>query len=361
MYHIALTLVPQIGDVQMRELLQHFKSAKDVFQAKTKQLEKISGIGTIRAQNIKAFQNFERAEEEVAFAEKYKIAILTPENPSYPQRLLNCYDAPSVLYYKGVADLNTSKIVSVIGSRSHTEYGKEMATRIIEELEAHKVLVVSGLAYGIDAIAHKASLKNNLPTVAILAHGLDRIYPSAHTALAKEMTKEGGLITDFMSGTKPDKQNFPKRNRIVAGLADATIVIETSLQGGSMITAELAGNYNKDVFALPGKVTDAKSGGCNYLIKSNKAALITSGKDIVDFMNWVDQPSRKKVYQKELFTSLTPEESIITEILGKKDNVHIDEITSNCNLSSSTIAAAILNLELQGLIISLPGKLYKLN
>ena len=361
MYHIALTLVPQIGDVQMRELLQHFKSAKEIFQAKAKHLEKIAGIGTVRAQNIKAFRNFERAEEEIAFVEKYKIQVLIPGNPAYPRRLLHCYDAPSVLYYKGNADLNALKTVSIIGSRTHTDYGREMTARIIEELAPHKVLVVSGLAYGIDAIAHKASMKNGLPTVGILAHGLDRIYPAAHKALAKEMTKDGGLLTDYMSGTKPDKQNFPKRNRIVAAIADATIVIETTLQGGSMITAELAVNYNKDVFALPGKATDARSAGCNYLVKSNKAALITCGKDIVDCMNWADQPLRKKVYQKELFTELTPEEKTITELLGNRDSVHIDEINTNCNLSSSTIAAAILNLELQGLIISLPGKLYKLN
>lgn len=360
-YHIALTLIPQIGDVQTRELLQHFDSAKDIFLAKSKHLEKIAGIGIIRAQNIKTFQNFERVEEEIAFADKYKIQILTPDDPAFPKRLLNCYDAPSILYYKGAADLNTSKIVSVIGSRSHTDYGKEMVARIIEELVPHKVLVVSGLAYGIDAIAHKASLKSGLPTVGILAHGLDRIYPSAHTTLAKEMTKQGGLLTDFMSGTKPDKQNFPKRNRIVAGLSDATIVIETSIQGGSMITAELAGNYNKDVFALPGKATDVKSAGCNYLIKSNKAALVTSAKDIIEFMNWADRPARTKTQQRELFADLTAEEKIITDLLGKKDSLHIDEINSSCSLSSSTIAAAILNLELYGLITSLPGKLYKLN
>ncbi|MCC6289765.1 MAG: DNA-protecting protein DprA [Chitinophagaceae bacterium] len=361
LHHIALTLVPQIGDVQMRELLQHFESAKDIFLTKKTNLEKIPGIGSIRAQHIKAFKDFSRAEEEIAFTEKYKIQILTPGNPNYPKRLLNCYDSPSVLYYKGTADLNTAKIISVIGSRTHTEYGREMTTRIIEELAEHKVLVVSGLAYGIDAIAHKIALKNDLPTVGILAHGLDRIYPSAHSSLAKDMIKDGGILSDFMSGTKPDKQNFPKRNRIVAAIADATIVIETSLQGGSMITAELAGNYNKDVFAVPGKATDVKSAGCNYLVRSNKAALITCGKDIIDFMNWDTRVSPKKIRQAVLFTELTPEQTAIVELLSKKDAVHIDEINLNCDFSSSIIAAAILNLELQGLIISLPGKLYKLN
>ncbi|MBN8786379.1 MAG: DNA-processing protein DprA [Terrimonas sp.] len=362
LYYIALTGVPQIGDVQMRELLQHFDSAKDIFLAKKNHLEKIPGIGSIRAHNIKAFKDFSRAEEELTFTEKYKIHVLVPGNINYPRRLLNCYDAPSVLYYKGGADLNMDKVVSVIGSRTHTDYGREMTNRIIEELSEYRVLVVSGLAYGIDAIAHKTALKNELPTIGVLAHGLDRIYPSAHSSLAKEMIRDGGILSDFMSGTKPDKQNFPKRNRIVAGIADATIVIETSLQGGSMITAELAGNYNKDVFAVPGRANDIKSAGCNYLISSNKAALITSGKDIIECMNWDTRVlPKKKIRQTVLFSELTPEQSAITEILSKKDAVHIDEINLSCDFSSSIIAAAILDLELQGLITSLPGKLYKLN
>ena len=360
LYHIALTMVPQIGDVHAKELLQHFGSAEKIFSARKTNLDKFPGIGTVRSKSIKTFNTFNRAEEELRFIEKYKITVLTQTDTAYPKRLLNCYDAPSLLYYKGNANLNHNKVLAVIGTRNHTDYGKEMTCKIIEDLAQNNVLVVSGLAYGIDALAHKASLKNKLFTIGVLAHGLDRIYPSANKTMAKEMTTHGGLLTDFMSGTKPDKQNFPKRNRIVAGMADATLVIETQINGGSMITAELANNYNKDVFALPGKTTDAKSAGCNYLIRSNKAALITSGKDLLEFMNWSEISGKKKIIQKELFIELTTEEKTIMKIIGEKETASIDEITPGCNFSSSMIAAAILNLELQGIITCLPGKIYKL-
>ena len=194
--------------------------------------------------------------------------------------MLNCYDSPTLLYYKGEADLNGDKIVAIIGTRNHTDYGKQITEQLVEELTEQNVVVVSGLAYGIDAIAHKAAVKNNLPTVGVLAHGLDQVYPPQHTGLAKEMLKAGGgLLTEFRSKSKPDKHNFPTRNRVVAGMSDATIVIETGIKGGSMITAELANNYNKDVFAFPGKVTDTKSAGCNYLIKNNKAILLTDARN----------------------------------------------------------------------------------
>ncbi|HRP54421.1 DNA-processing protein DprA [Agriterribacter sp.] len=360
LYHIALTMVPHIGDVHAKALLQHFGSAESIFAARKSLLDKFPGIGIIRSKSIKTFNAFSRAEEELRFIEKYKIATLTQIDTTYPKRLLHCYDAPSLLYYKGNANLNQNRVISVIGSRNHTEYGKEMTCRIIEDLAQNDVVIVSGLAYGIDALAHRCALKNKLFTIGVLAHGLDRIYPAANKILAKEMTVNGGLLTDFMSGTKPDKQNFPKRNRIVAGISDATVVIETNINGGSMITAELANNYNKDVFALPGRATDSKSTGCNYLIRSNKAALITSATDILQFMNWSGAPEKKKVMQKELFTELTPHEQAILQIIREKETASIDEITPGCGFSSSMIAAAILNLELQGIITCLPGKIYKL-
>jgi len=200
---------------------------------------------------------------------------------------LSAYDSPALLYYRGNADLNTSKVVSIVGTRSNSEYGKSVCEKLIEELAAQNVLIASGLAFGIDTIAHKAALKNNLPTVGVLAHGLDRIYPTQNKNLARQMTEQGGLLTDFISNTNPDKQNFPKRNRIVAGMCDAIIVIESGKKGGSLITAELANGYNKDVFAIPGKTTDSKSEGCNYLIRQNKASLITAAADLVELMNWV--------------------------------------------------------------------------
>ena len=359
LYQISLTLIPHIGPVQAKMLLQHF-NAEEIFKAKKSALEKIEGIGTVRAASIKGFSDFNKAEEEIAFIEKYKIQPLFITDKDYPQRLLNCYDSPTLLYYRGAADLNGSKIIAVIGTRNHTEYGKQFTEKLIKDLTPQNVLVVSGLAYGIDAVAHKSAVKNQLPTIGVLAHGLDQIYPSDHAGLAKDMIKHGGgLLTEFRSVSKPDKHNFPIRNRIVAGMSDATIVIETGIKGGSMITAELANGYNKDVFAIPGKVTDTKSTGCNYLIKNNKAMLLTDAQELIEIMNWGLRPAMVKK-QKELFIELSADEKTVVGILKENEPVHIDQIHFKSGLSSSSVAAAILNLELQNVVLSLPGKLYRL-
>lgn len=362
LYQIALTLIPNIGPVQAKILLQHC-NAEEIFHAKKSFLEKIEGIGPVRAASITAYKDFTIAEEEIKFIEKYKIKPLFLTDAEYPKRLLNCYDSPTLLYYRGTADLNTAKIISIIGTRSHTDYGKQITEKLVKELAEQNVLVISGLAYGIDAIAHKSSIKNQLPTVGVLAHGLDQIYPPENAGLAKDMIKHGGgLLTEFRSNSKPDKHNFPTRNRIVAGMSDATIVIETGIKGGSMITAELANSYNKEVFALPGKVTDTKSTGCNYLIKNNKAILLTDAAELIQVMNWEDKAKRKKEKknQRELFIELTPDEKIIINILREKEKVPIDEINAKSGLSSSAVAAGILSLELQNVILSLPGKLYQI-
>jgi DNA processing protein len=362
LYQLALTEVPHIGCVQAKLLLQHFGSAENIFKAKLHELESLDGMGEVRARSVKSFSSFSKAEEEMKFIEKYKITPLFLTDKNYPQRLLNCYDSPTLLFFKGDADLNASKIISIVGTRNHTDYGKQITEKLLKDLAGRQVLVISGMAYGIDAIAHKTAVKNNLLTVGVLAHGLDQIYPSAHTHLAKEILKHGGgLLTEFRSNTKPDKHHFPTRNRIVAGMSDATIVIETGIKGGSMITAELANGYNKDVFAIPGKVTDPKSAGCNYLIKSNKAILLTDAQELIDIMGWEEKDKKSNAKkQKELFIELSKEEKIIIDILQEKETVHIDEINLRCGLSSSTVAAVILNLELQGIVASLPGKLYKL-
>lgn len=360
LYQLALTLIPNIGVVQAKILLQHCE-AEEIFHAKKTFLEKIEGIGPVRAASIASFNDFSRAEDEIKFIEKYKIKPLFLTDPLYPQRLLNCYDSPTMLYYKGEADLNAQKIISIIGTRSYTDYAKQVTDELVKSIASQNITVISGLAFGVDAIAHKASVKNNLPTVGVLAHGLDLIYPSEHTGLAKDMIKnKGGLLTEFRSKSKPDKHNFPSRNRIVAGMSDATIVIETSIKGGSMITAELANGYNKDVFAIPGKITDSKSAGCNYLIKSNKAVLLSDTRELLQLMGWEDAAKNKKKQQREIFIELTKEEKIIIDILKENETVSIDDINFKSGLSSSTVAAAILNLELQNVILSLPGKLYKI-
>ena len=359
LYQVALTLVPGIGDVHAKSLVSIYGDAASIFKARKSQLEKLEGIGSYRAGSIKAFTDFDSCENEIAFIEKYKITPLFLTSQGYPQRLLNCYDSPSLLYYRGNANLNETRIVSVVGTRNNSEYGRLICEELINGLKQQNILIVSGLAYGIDTLAHKTALKNKLNTVGVLAHGLDMIYPFQNKQLAKQMTEQGGLLTDFKSNTSPDKQNFPKRNRIVAGICDALVVIESGKKGGSLITAELANSYNKDVFAMPGRTTDNKSEGCNYLVKNNKASLITCTDDLLNIMNWDDKVTEKKK-QRELFIEFTQEEKVIVDILYTKESIHIDELYIKSGLSSSAAANALLMLEMQGVLIALPGKMYQL-
>lgn len=359
-YQLSLTLVPNIGDVQAKILVNHFGDASSVFKAKKSELEKMEGIGEVRAKSIKGFGDFHLADQEIKFIEKYGIKTLFLTDEQYPKRLLNCYDSPTLLFYKGTADLNASKIIAIVGTRSNTDYGKQFTEKLIKDLSEQNIVIVSGLAHGIDAIAHKAALKNGLPTIGVVGHGLDKMYPPENANLAKDMLKEdGGILSEFFSGTKPDKHNFPLRNRIVAGMSDATVVVETNIKGGSMITAKLADAYNRDVFAVPGRTTDKASSGCNHLIKYNKAILLTDADELMDVLGWKEKKKEKK-QQKELFIELSAGEKQIVQILQEKELVHIDEINLQSGLSSSAAAAAILNLELQNVITSLPGKMYKL-
>ena len=357
-YQLALPTVPQIGNVQARILMEHFESAEAVFKAKKSTLEKIEGIGEIRAASIKSFSAFEQFESEISFIEKYKIQPLFLKDPAYPGRLFNCYDPPTILFYKGNANLNISKVIAIIGTRNNSEYGKQMTQQLIEELAPYQPLIISGLAAGIDAIAHKQSIHNGLNTVGVLAHGLDTIYPQQHKNLAKEMLKKGGgLLTEFKSGVIPDRHHFPTRNRIVAGMADATVVIETAVKGGSMITARLAFDYHRDVFAFPGKATDARSSGCNQLIREQKAQLITSGKELAEIMGWETKPLKQPI-QKRIFEILDANETSVVTTLQQSSKLHIDQLQLTTGLSGSTLAGTLLQLELRGLIKQLPGKLY---
>jgi DNA processing protein len=360
LYRIALTFVPNIGAVHARTLIDQYGDASIVFKTKRSLLEKTDGIGYIRAKNIKDFNDFKRAEEEIAFIQKYKIDPLFLTDEKYPKRFLNCYDPPTLLYYRGTADLNALKVLAIVGTRINSDYGKHVTEQLVKDLATQDIVIVSGLAFGIDAIAHKTALRCNLQTVGVVGHGLDTIYPSQHATMAKEMIQHGGLLTEFSSKTKPDKHNFPIRNRVVAGISDATIVVETSIKGGSMITAEMANNYNRDVFAFPGKTTDSKSAGCNYLVKANKAILLTDANQLIETLGWEDKKKKPLKLQRDLFIVLSEEEKIITEILKEKGTVPIDELHYASNISSSALAAAILNLEFQGVIASLPGKSYKL-
>jgi DNA processing protein len=357
-YQIGITLIPGIGDVNGKKLISYCGSAEAVFKEKKKALLKIPGIGESTVSSILSHNVLERAEEEIAFIEKYKITPVFYTDKTYPMRLKHCIDSPIMLYYKGSADLNTGKIISVVGTRRASEYGKEMCSKIIEDLANLKVMVVSGLAYGIDSRAHQAALQNGLETVGVLAHGLDRIYPYSNKSLAEKMIHSGGLLTDYISKTNPDRENFPKRNRIIAGMADALIVVESAIKGGALITANIANSYDRDVFAVPGKVSDKYSEGCNYLIKTNKAALIQSAKDIEYIMLW-EEKSKSSSKQQKLFEELTPEEELIMKILNEKNEISVDYIVLQSQLSNSKIAAILLNLEFKGMVKSLPGKMYK--
>jgi DNA processing protein len=358
-YSIALTQVTQIGSVHSKTLLDHFGSAKAIFGAKQSTLELIPGIGTVRARNICSFRNFQSAENEMAFIDKFRIIPLIFHESQYPQRLKHCEDPPPILFFKGEADLNGGKILSVVGTRKNTDYGRRSVEEYLEALSQQDVLVISGLAYGIDHIAHKAALKNGLKTIGVLASGLDTIYPSSHTTLARDMIRHGGLLTEFLSGTKPDKQNFPRRNRIVAGLCDALLVAETDIRGGSMITADIAAGYNREIFAVPGRINDSKSVGCNSLIRDNKARLTMYPADLVDFMNW--EPVMPKMKQQKIFPELDENEARIVEIVKQAELIQLDHLIHLSGLKRSTIHGALLNLELAGVLCQQPGGMWAIS
>ncbi len=365
LYKLALTQISGVGDVLAKSLLAYCGSAEEVFKTKKSHLEKIPGIGEITAKVIYAdIHNpsvLERCEREMKFIEKHAIDVLFFNDENYPQRLKYCNDSPILLFYKGNANLNHNKIISVVGTRNITDYGASIVEKLITDLRDSNVLVVSGLAYGVDVAAHKACLNNDIPTVGVMAHGLDRIYPAVHKSVSKKMVDNGGLLTDFFSETNPDRENFPKRNRIVAGMCDAIIVVESSMKGGSLITAEIGNSYNKDVFAYPGRNTDEYSSGCNAFIKRNKAVMIESAADLLYNMQWEETKiSKSKKVQIPLALNLKPEEQIVYDLLTLKNSLHIDEICNVCEISMSKAAGILLNLEFQNYILSQPGKIYSL-
>lgn len=359
-YKLSLTRVSQIGDVQAKNLLEQFGTAEAVFKASPQLLEKVKDVGTIRARNIKSFRDFSEAERELEFTRKYGISCLTMGDETYPRRLLNCYDPPAVLFFKGTADLNSSRLVAIVGTRNNTDYGKFFTEKLIRSLADANCIIVSGLAYGIDTIAHKCALKTGIATIGVVGHGLDTIYPSQNTGMAKQMLKNGGLLTEFWSNTKPDKHNFPSRNRVVAGITDATIIIESGIKGGSLITGDVAWGYNRDVFAVPGRTIDPKSGGCNELIRNNKAIMLTEPDQFLETMKWNDVKKPGAPLQKEMFLELTEEEIKVVELLKTAEQLNIDELNFRAGISSSSLSSALLNLEMRGLLQALPGKRFRL-
>ena len=359
-YQIALTLVDGVGPVIAKNLISYCGSASAVFKAKRSTLLKIPEIGEVTAKAVLAFSDFQKAEDELKFIEKHKIKTFFYASSDYPYRLKSTADCPVVFYQFGNADLNADKIIGIVGTRKPTEYGKQFCEKLLEDLNGTGITVISGMAYGIDVCAHKAALKNKLPTIGVLAHGLDRLYPADHKKYVQPMIDgKGGLITEFLSGTNPDRENFPRRNRIVAGLCDALIVIETAQRGGSMITAELAWQYDRILMALPGRSNDEKSTGCNFLIKTNKAEMIENSLDLVRSLGW-DTSSRLPPSQRSLPIDLSPEEILLWDLFKETSLMEIDEIISVSKFSSSQAALTLLDLEFKGLIKTLPGKRFQL-
>jgi DNA processing protein len=360
LYKIGITLIDGVGDINAKKLIGACGSAQEVFNTKKSHLLKIDGVGEYIAQAVVNHNVLKRAENEINFIQKNNIQPLFYLDKEYPQRLKQCADSPVMLYYKGNTNLNNRKVISIVGTRKATDYGKQFCAELIQHLKPHDALIVSGLAYGIDICAHKACVKNSMSTVGVLAHGLDQLYPSQHQSTADKMLENGGLLSDYLSGTNPDKENFPKRNRIVAGMCDAVVVVEAGITGGALITAEIANSYSRDVFALPGRIGDPYSAGCNKLIKINKAALIESYADISYLLGW-QQEEVKAAKQAKLFLELTEEELILVNYLKEKGNLPIDELCYATNISMSKASGLLLNLEFNGVVKTLPGKIYQLN
>ncbi|MCK9219056.1 MAG: DNA-processing protein DprA [Bacteroidales bacterium] len=359
-YRIALTLIPGVGDVLGKKLVSLCGSAEAVFKEPRRHLRKLPRIGNILANATGNREILVLAEKEVQFIERFRITPLYFQDPDYPQRLKHCFDSPVLLYYKGVVDLNAKRVLGIVGTRNATAYGKSVTNHIIRELVIHQPLVISGLAYGIDGQAHRGALENGLNTVGVLGHGLDRIYPFLHKSLAEKMLTQGGLLTEFLSGSKPDRENFPKRNRIIAGLCDVIVVVEAAEKGGALITADIANSYHRDVFAIPGRVNDPYSAGTNFLIRTNKAALIQKPEDLEILMGWKQESNSTSTVQRKIFQELTPHEEVIVKLLEDRTQVPIDEIINLTELTTSQVATALLNLEFEGLIKCFPGKVYEL-
>ncbi len=354
-------MLPGIGGVLARNLVAYVGNVEDVFKTSLHSLQKIPGIGEYNARRIKNANVLDRAEKEIEFLEKNNIKARFYTDADFPRRLKTCIDAPTIIYTKGNMKLDEQRVISIVGTRNATDYGKTVVDDLLKSFSGrnYEILVVSGLAYGIDICAHRIALKYNIPTVGVVAHGLDKLYPALHRKTAESMMELGGLLSDFPSETKIDPQNFIKRNRIIAGLADATIVVESALKGGALITADIASSYNRDVFAFPGRAGDTYSKGCNQLIRNSGANLIEEIDDLEYFMGWEKQEKQQSV-QSSLFVELSPDEQQIVDLLKENGELFIDQIASEVQLPVSRISTVLINLEFKNVVNALPGKMYKL-
>lgn len=361
LFQLALTLVPGLGDILVKTLISYVGGAQQVFDIPLNKLTKIPGIGSRTARAIKQF-DLNRAEKELKRLEAKDVKLHFYTDSTYPKRLKNIYDAPALIYFSGNANLNHNKILAIVGTRNATNHGKAFVKEFVRDLSTQNILIVSGLAYGIDIEAHKAALQYKIPTIGVIASGLDIIYPQVHTKYANRMIEEGGLLTEYPLKTKLDPARFPARNRIIAGLADATVVIEAANKGGALITADLASGYDREVFAVPGRWDDEFSAGCNHIIKNNMAQSITSAQDLEYYMQWTADEDQTEINIALIKDDFSLEEwNVISTIKESGNDVHIDELSWKSQIQIGQLASILLNLEFRGIVNSIAGKKYTLN
>ncbi|MCC9167035.1 DNA-processing protein DprA [Pontibacter sp. XAAS-A31] len=365
-YEIALTQLPNIGAITVRMLVSYCGSPEAVFQARKDKLLKIPGVGEKTAIGILngASEALRKAEKIAKQAEDQHVKVLFYTSPSYPDRLKTVADAPVLLYMLGNANLNTRRMISIVGTRNATDYGRMVTERIVEDIKPYGATIVSGLAYGIDIFAHRAALQAGLPTIGVMATGADAVYPAAHKKYAERMITQGGLLTENPFGTKPDAPRFPARNRIIAALADSTIVVEGAIKGGALITADIAHSYDRDVMAVPGNITSIVSEGTNYLIKSNKAAAYTSVQDLVELLNWdlQDEAAAKAATKVSAYNPVdfTPDEYKVVELLQQSKEELIDNLSWKTQIPVNQLSSVLLGLEFRGIVRQMPGKRFVL-
>jgi DNA processing protein len=356
---LALMRVEGVGDIVAKKLINHLGSAEAVFNARRSQLLGIEGVGEVLYNNLRNTHVFKLAESEVRFVREQGIKPLYFLDADYPERLKHCIDGPVVLFSSGKIEMSGRKTLSIVGTRQMTSYGADFCRKLIEDLAPLNPIIISGFAYGVDIFAHQIAMDQGLQTIGVVAHGLNQIYPKVHKKYVAKMEENGGFFTEFWSTSNPDKENFVKRNRIVAGLSEATIIIESAEKGGSLITANVANDYNRDVFAVPGRVTDKYSMGCNHLIKSQRANVLTNAADLIYMLNWELEEKKHKPVQKQLFVQLEGDEQTVYDYLQKNGKELMDIIALHCDLPIYRLSSLLLTMELKGLIRPLPGKLFE--
>ena len=360
LYTLALQHVPNIGDITAKKLISHCGSAQAVLKEKKQNLLKIDGIGSIILGDLFEAYHLQSAEKELTFIKQNNFEVLYFKDENYPEKLKHCIDGPILLFQSGNINLKQQHIISIVGARKITTNGIAFCEKLVEDLTLYNPIIVSGFAYGTDITAHKTALKQDLQTIVCLAHGLNQIYPKVHKKYIADVKKHGGFFTDFWSSDAFNKNNFLKRNRIIAGLSEATIVIESAEKGGSLVTADIANSYNRDVFATPGRTTDLQSVGCNNLIKHQKAHMLSNPLDVAYILNWQLEESEKPTIQKQLFVDLDDNEKLIYNYLKQNNKQLLDVIAINCNMPIFKVASILLTMELKGVIRPLPGKLFEI-